>query len=100
MEEHQEIDRRANAVREAAEQGAIELAQAREIDLWREVLESIAGGAADPAGLARRALRTQELDFDRLIGPAGDYRGEVARVALEVDVTGTVEIRRWTRPSG
>jgi hypothetical protein len=88
------------AVREAAEQDAVELAQAREIDLWREVLERIANGAEDAPGLARLALRTQEIDFDRLIGPADEYQGGSLKVTLELDVTGTVEIRRWLKPSG
>lgn len=42
-----------------------EVAHDREDGLWASVLTAIADGSADPAGLARAALKTQDLDFPR-----------------------------------
>lgn len=42
-----------------------EAAHLREDDLWRDVLRAVADGAADPAGLARAALATLDLEFGR-----------------------------------
>lgn len=42
-----------------------EAAHGFEDSLWSEVLRAIAKGADDPAGLARAALETLELDFPR-----------------------------------
>jgi len=47
-------------------QGDVETAHGMEDYLWQEVLQTIADGTAeDPAALARAALKTTELDFDR-----------------------------------
>lgn len=45
--------------------GDPEMAHTVEIQLWRDVLEAIADGADDPAALARAALYTQEIKFER-----------------------------------
>ena len=42
-----------------------EAAHIKEDDLHQDVLQAIADGAADPAALAREALKTKDLDFAR-----------------------------------
>lgn len=42
-----------------------EALHSQEDSLWGEVLEAIANGAPDAAGLAREAIRTNDLDFSR-----------------------------------
>lgn len=42
-----------------------EMAHSEEDRIHREVLEGIANGAPNPAGLAALALKTRELDFSR-----------------------------------
>lgn len=36
-----------------------------EDDLWENVLRAISGGAKNPDKLAKEALKTKELDFER-----------------------------------
>jgi hypothetical protein len=45
--------------------GDDETCHADEDELHRDVLKAIADGAPDPAGLAREAIRTDELTFAR-----------------------------------
>jgi len=42
-----------------------EKAHSLEDDLWEEVLNAIACGASNPQELAREALKTQEIEFNR-----------------------------------
>jgi hypothetical protein len=37
----------------------------KEYNLWKEVLAEISLGTSEPARLAREALKTLEIDFDR-----------------------------------
>ncbi|HEX2187876.1 MAG TPA: hypothetical protein VHG51_03210 [Longimicrobiaceae bacterium] len=88
---------RLDEVREAAERADTGLAQAREMEFWSDVLRSIAGGAGDAAQLARLALRTQEIDFDRLAGPAAGADSD-AHAVVELRIAGTVRLRRRPPP--
>lgn len=45
--------------------GDPESAHSLEDDLWRDVLQAIADGAPNAAGLAREALKTQDISFPR-----------------------------------
>ena len=85
------VEVRLNEVRDAAGAEDVGLAQAREMELWGDVLRMIAAGAADAPELARQALCTLEVDFDRLAGGAGEAG---TRAVVELRVTGSVQVRR------
>lgn len=85
------VEVRLNEVRDAAGAEDAGLAQAREMELWGDVLRMIAAGAADAPGLARQALRTLEVDFDRLAGGRGEAG---TRVVVDLRITGSVQVRR------
>lgn len=87
------VEVRLNQVRDAAGAEDAGLAQAREMELWGDVLRMIASGAADAPGLARQALRTLEVDFDRLAGGGGEAG---TRVVVDLRITGSVQVRRET----
>ena len=95
--EKDEVRGRLDEVREAATAEDTGLAQAREVELWGDVLRMTPAGADAAPGLAREALRTLELEFDRL---AGAGAGPGARVVVELRITGTVEVRRGPEPGG
>lgn len=85
------IEGRLNEVRDAAGAEDAGLAQAREMELWGDVLRMIAAGAADAPELARQALRTLEVDFDRLAGGGGEAG---SRVVVDLRITGSVQVHR------
>ena len=85
------VEVRLSEVRDAAGAEDAGLAQAREMDLWGDVLRMIAAGAADAPELARQALRTLEVEFDRLAG-GGAEAG--TRVVVDLRITGSVQVRR------
>lgn len=58
-----EVRRRVDEIDEIAD--LQERAHIDEDRLYVDVLEAIAGGAEDPAAMARAALATRQLDFDR-----------------------------------
>ena len=89
--EKEAVEAGLREVRDAAGAEGAAPAQAREMELWGDVLRMIAAGAADAPELARRALRTLEVDFDRLAGGEGEPG---TRVEVELRITGTVRVRR------
>ncbi|HLL47297.1 MAG TPA: hypothetical protein VK458_23485 [Myxococcaceae bacterium] len=87
------VEVRLSEVRDAAGAEDAGLAQAREMELWGDVLRMIAAGAADAPELARQALRTLEVEFDRLAGGGGEAG---TRVVVDLRITGSVRVRRET----
>lgn len=60
----EEVRRRVEEL--AADYGDAETAHMEEDEIRRDVLEAIRDGrTTDPAGVAREALRTKEIDFPR-----------------------------------
>lgn len=60
----EEVLRRVDVIRESS--GDDEGAHGMEDSLWSDVLRAISDGTADdPAGCAKAALLTQEIDFSR-----------------------------------
>jgi hypothetical protein len=63
----QDVSRQLDEIREEAARGDNESAHQSEAYLRNAVLVAIANGTAeDPAGLAREALKSSEIKFDRL----------------------------------
>lgn len=58
-----EIEQKAAEIEAAAHDP--ESAHSLEDELREQVLQTIADGCADPQALARAALKTRELDFER-----------------------------------
>lgn len=56
---------RVEQIRAVSEQPDAELAHSEEDALYEEVLRAVAGGHPDAAALARAALETKKLKFDR-----------------------------------
>ena len=61
----QSIRDRVARIRTHAEEGDDEAAHGEEDDLWRDVLRAIADGADNPRAMAREALETTHLSFER-----------------------------------
>jgi len=59
----EEVRQRVAQIDDIADDG--ERAHRDEDRLFCDVLKAIADGAPDPAGLARAALESRDLDFDR-----------------------------------
>jgi hypothetical protein len=66
----EEVRRRVDEIDEIAD--LPELSHVEEDRLYCDVLEAIASGATNPAALARAALRTRHLDFDRFYSASVD----------------------------
>jgi hypothetical protein len=56
---------RVARIRVHADTGDYEAAHGEEDDLWRDVLRAIADGADNPRAMAREALETTHIDFER-----------------------------------
>lgn len=59
----EEVQQRVAEIHEMAENEDYEMAHSYEDDLYRDVLEAIAGGATNDFELARAALVTADIEF-------------------------------------